>query len=161
MGNLGGALGTLLGEKRKLSDRRRAISAFTGMAGAMGALFPSPILSVLLIHELSITSRPADTRFNAAVTTPLVSFVEGQEVNAQHDFMEQVCLSGIAASSAYAVFYGLAEKTFLTPMKLPFAMYALSDYQVWHLAAAIPLGIISGLIGIIALICIGLFRKVS
>ena len=52
MGNMGGALGTLLGEVRDQSDRRKAISAFAGMAGAMGALFPSPVLSVLLIHEL-------------------------------------------------------------------------------------------------------------
>lgn len=52
MGNMGGALGTLLGNVRDQSDRRKAISAFAGMAGAMGALFPSPVLAVLLLHEL-------------------------------------------------------------------------------------------------------------
>jgi len=136
-------------------------SAFAGMAGAMGALFPSPILSVLLIHELSITSRPGDSRFNAAVTTPLASFVEGQEVNAQHDFMEQVCLAGMASSTAYAVFYGLAHETFLDPEKMKFSTYEISDYQIWHLAAAIPLGVISGMIGIITLILLGIMRKVK
>ena len=31
MGNMGGALGTLLGDMRDQSDRRKAISAFAGM----------------------------------------------------------------------------------------------------------------------------------
>ena len=161
MGNIGGAIGTFLGQKKNFSDRRRAIAAFAGMAGAMGALFPSPILSVLLLHELSITSRPGDSRFNAAVTAPLASFVQGQEVNAQHDFMEQVCLAGIASSTAFAIFFGLAHKTFLDPSKLKFAVYDIGDYNVWHLAAAIPMGIASGIIGVITLVLVGLFRKIK
>jgi len=118
MGNAGGAIGSLLGDIRDQSDRRKAISAFCGMAGAMGALFPSPMLAVLLMHELSVTSRPGDSRFNAAVTAPIESFVDGAEDPslAQHDFMEQVTLGGIAATAGYAVFYGFAEYTFIDPV---------------------------------------------
>ena len=49
---MGGALGTLIAEKRNLPVEERHAAALNGMAGAMGSLFPSPILSVILIHEL-------------------------------------------------------------------------------------------------------------
>ena len=120
LGNIGGALGTLLGELRDQSDRRKAISAYCGMAGAMGALFPSPVLAVMLMHELTVTSRPGDSRFNALVGSPSMSFADAAVAHAtpsssQHDFMEQVSLGGIAAVAGYASFYGLAEYTYFQP----------------------------------------------
>lgn len=163
MGNMGGALGTLLGDMRDQSDRRKAISAFAGMAGAMGALFPSPVLAVLLLHELSVTSRPGDPRFNAAVTSHVASFVEGAEDPkfAQHDYMEQNCLAGIAACAGFVVFYGLAPYTYLDPASVSVALYTFSDYHEWHLLAAVGLGVFAGVIGIVILVLLGLFRKVN
>lgn len=187
MGNAGGAIGSLIGNMRDQSDRRKAISAFCGMAGAMGALFPSPMLAVLLMHELSVTSRPGDSRFNAAVTAPIESFVDGatDPSLAQHDFMEQVTLGGIAATAGYAVFYGLAEYTYIDPvnrvnhvtpggynhtnydlfdlrgLKDFGLIISVSDYETWHLAAAVPLGIFAGLIGVVGLVLLGVFRKVN
>jgi H+/Cl- antiporter ClcA len=171
MGNLGGGLGTLLGQMRNMSDRRRAIAAFCGMAGAMGALLPSPILAVLIIHELTVTSRPADTRFNAAVPaiqySPFSPFSGDGAASAahfavdQHDFMEQVTLGGIAAVAGYTVFVTLAPHTWLTPHSLPYPAAVFSQYETWHIAAAIPMGIVAGVLGIITLILLGLFRKVG
>ena len=189
MGNAGGAIGSLIGTLRSQSDRRRAISAFCGMAGAMGALFPSPVLAVLLMHELSVTSRPGDSRFNAAVTAPIESFVEGAaDPNlAQHDFMEQVTLGGIAATAGYAVFYGLAEYTYIDPvnrvnhispgslnrtytahdafdlrgLKEFGLIISVSEYETWHLLAAVPLGVFAGIIGVVGLVLLGAFRKAN
>ena len=173
---------TGLASRRGFSDRRSAISAFVGMAGAMGALLPSPLLAVLLLHELSITSRPGDTRFNAIVEPNSLtsSFRQSQQISwfeeedededddtgykneegrtisnhhpndiAQHDFMEQVCLGGVSASCAFAIFYGLLKYTWLEESKIPFSLYDIAQekYEHWWLVAAIPLGIIGGLLG--------------
>jgi H+/Cl- antiporter ClcA len=166
MGNLGGGLGTLLGSLRSQSDRRAAISCFCGMAGAMGALLPSPVLAVLLLHELTVTSRPADTRFNAAV--PGAPYGGGDETRLDlpagvdhHDFMEQVTLGGIAATAGYGVFYGLADYTYLHPSQIPLPASLFSRYEPWHVLAAVPLGIVAGVLGIVTLILLGLFRKVA
>ena len=171
MGNLGGGLGTLLGSTRDLSDRRRAISAFCGMAGAMGSLLPSPVLAVLLMHELTVTSRPCDTRFNAAVPDaphgPYSPFDDGDGAGSplpavdQHDFMEQVTLGGVAATAGYTVFTSLAPHTWLSPSSLPFPASLFSQYETWHNLAAVPLGIAAGLLGVITLILLGVFRKVA
>ncbi len=168
MGNLGGALGTAVGNFRNQSDRRKLISAFCGMSGAMGAIFPSPVLAVMLMHELSVVSRPGDPRFNAAVPDIRVSYshqIDNSEFPThevdQHDFMEQVSLAGAAATAGFAVFYGIAGYTFLDPGKVPIATYEISKYEVWHLAAAVPLGIVAGILGIITLVMIGVFRKVN
>ena len=167
MGNLGGGLGTLLGQVRNMSDRRRAIAAFCGMAGAMGALLPSPVLAVLIIHELTITSRPGDTRFNAAVPLPPYSVFASQDHHFpllsvdQHDFMEQVTLGGIAATAGYTVFATLAEYTYLDPKELQYPGALFSQYETWHIAAAVPLGIVAGILGIITLILLGAGKKVA
>lgn len=163
LGNLGGGVGTLVARWRKLSDRRSAIAAFVGMSGAMGALIPSPFIAVLLMHELSVTSRPGDSRLNAAVTTPLVSFIDGVEdpTTAQHDFMEQISLAGVAASAGFAVFKVLQPLTYLgDPKKVPFALYEFSKFEIWHIPAAVPLGILGGILGIFALVVLGVSRKV-
>ena len=163
LGNLGGGVGTLVARWRKLSDRRSAIAAFVGMSGAMGALIPSPFIAVLLMHELSVTSRPGDSRLNAAVTTPLVSYIDGVEdpATAQHDFMEQISLAGVAAAAGFAVFKSLQPLTYLgEPKQVPFALFEFSQFEIWHIPAAVPLGIVGGIMGIFALVVLGASRKI-
>ena len=75
--------------------------------------------------------------------------------------MEQTCLAGAAACAGFAVFYGLAEYTYLDPAAPAVALYQFSEYHEWHLLAAIPLGIFAGLIGIVILVLLGIFRKVA
>lgn len=52
MGNLGGGIGTLITENIKYTKDDADLIVLTGMSAAMGALFPTPILGVLMIHEL-------------------------------------------------------------------------------------------------------------
>ncbi len=53
MGNLGGGIATYVVENiAEFEDDYRKLVVLCGMAAALGALFPTPILGVLMIYEL-------------------------------------------------------------------------------------------------------------
>jgi len=138
LGTMGGALGTLVAERRNLPVAERHAAALNGMAGAMGSLFPSPILSVILIHELSIQ----------ASKYPV-------------NFMDSVVSGCIAATAAWMVFVGIQDYTFLDSMNLPLALYDFSDFEMWYMGSAAFMGILGGVIGFIVLLALGLFRRIA
>jgi H+/Cl- antiporter ClcA len=52
-GCLGGGIGTWLVEKMKFdNEENEKLLVLTGMSAAMGAVFPTPVLGILMIHEL-------------------------------------------------------------------------------------------------------------
>jgi H+/Cl- antiporter ClcA len=52
-GNLGGGLATLINRRMEFENKDdQDLMILAGMSGAMGALFPTPVLAVLMIHEL-------------------------------------------------------------------------------------------------------------
>ncbi len=52
-GNVGGGLATWVTEQIEFEDDDyRKLFVLSGMASAMGALFPTPMLGALMIHEL-------------------------------------------------------------------------------------------------------------
>jgi H+/Cl- antiporter ClcA len=142
MGSLGGALGTFIAHQRNLGKDETFVSTLTGMAAAMGPLLPTPLLSVLLLHELSVMAgRPP-----------------------KH-FMETVCSTGIASTTSWFIFQFFADATILEPASLPFAMYdivqQITPYkQEWLLEAAL-FGIIGGFLGLLTLVLLGLFRNIG
>eukprot|EP00604_Paraphysomonas_vestita_P002665 CAMPEP_0174818608 /NCGR_PEP_ID=MMETSP1107-20130205/1393_1 /TAXON_ID=36770 /ORGANISM="Paraphysomonas vestita, Strain GFlagA" /LENGTH=307 /DNA_ID=CAMNT_0016030717 /DNA_START=45 /DNA_END=965 /DNA_ORIENTATION=+ len=85
MGNVGGGLATVICDYFRFEDHEtKNLLVLTGMSGAMGALFPTPLLGVLMIHELG---------------------------NPPRGFMESTLLMSVAAIMAFVVYYQIEEKT--------------------------------------------------
>ena len=138
LGTLGGAVGTMVAEKRKLPEAERHAATLNGMAGAMGALFPCPLLSVMLIHELSI-----------------------QACESPPNFMDAMVSGCIAATSAWMVFVSIQDYTFLESMDLPLALYDFTKFEMWMMGSAVFMGIVAGVMGFIVLVTMGIFRKIA
>ena len=120
------------------TDDSTRLNILTGMSGAMGALFPSPMLSVMLMHELS----------------------QGVSVKVL-PFMETVVHTGIAASTSYAVFVALEDKTFLKSFHLPVSAEDISHFHVTYMLYAIPLGIVGGIVGLVAVVMLGVLKRIA
>jgi H+/Cl- antiporter ClcA len=151
LGALGSGLASLVARLGGNNNRRlEAVCVLSGMAGALGALFPSPILGLLLVHELSVTGRPLGTSLDRAASSK-------NSTSRDHDFMEQVTLMGTAATTAYVVLRLLVPPS-LIPWSGAHDVDLANDYEMWHLAAAIPVGLVCGAVGSIMMILLGAFR---
>ena len=84
-------------------DELTTTLALAGMAAALGALFPSPILSVLLVLEL-----------RTAV---------GKGPSGSGALMDFSITNGVAATTSWATYSALQDKTWLTAPTLPLAVY--------------------------------------
>ena len=117
------------------------MDVLTGMAGAMGAIFPSPLGGVLLLHELGLAAEATGDRRKLP------------------SFMEVVAQTGLAAASSYAVFVGLKQLTFLKAFKLPVSANDLVAFEVADMGTAVWLGVVGGVTGLVGVVCMGLLRK--
>jgi H+/Cl- antiporter ClcA len=137
LGAVGASVGSVLGASsfvtRYTGSPQTDIYALMGMAGAFGPLLPSPILSVMLLHELSIATH---------VTLPA-------------SFMETMLLSGFAASASFAFFTGLKDLTFLETVRIPAAEIFVRDPWTVNMAYAVPLGMLAGGLGLVGIIFLG------
>lgn len=144
-GAIGVSLGSSIGSLPFVSRRMEAsnyILPFLGIAAAFGPLLPSPILSSILLLELTIASG-AISKF---------------------DFMHSIVLSGIAASVSYTIFVSLEDFTFLDKKVLPIALFEfpnVHDANPILMLYAIPLGVVCGIYGILTIICLGICKGVG
>lgn len=105
---------------------RTDMCALEGLAAAFGTIFPTQLLSPLMIHELGRHWGPGG-RFQVA---------------------ETVARTGLAASIGYGVFMLVKQFTLLGSYVLPSALYDdFTRLTPGLLSQAILLGIVSGLIG--------------
>lgn len=155
IGAMGSGLASFVAQYLQVSRRTEAGWVFCGMAGSLGGLFPCPILGVTLVHELSVAGRPDGMTLDAVVVREKKHQEQVVEI-ADTDFMEQVTLAGTAAISAYLVLHALLPKSIPWGHVIEIG----NDYHTWHLAAAIPLGVVSGLMASLALILLGAFRTI-
>jgi len=102
LGKMGGALGTWVSDRQKLSEEARATNTVSGMAGAYGGLLASPILATILVLELA---RPKARRFADTLVASLLS-----------------------SSVAFAVYFPIAGSTFVGIYALP--AYKYKDWQL-------------------------------
>jgi H+/Cl- antiporter ClcA len=87
MGNLGGGMATFVVENlMEFESDNRKLVVLSGMCAALGALFPTPILAVLMIYELGDPPKA---------------------------YMESVLLLSVAACTSFLVYYSLMEYTYL------------------------------------------------
>ena len=102
LGKMGGGLGTLVSEHKKLDEDTRATNTLAGMAGAYGGLLSSPVLASILTLEIA---RPAARRFSHTLVAGLLS-----------------------SSVAFAVYFPIAGSTFVGIYTLP--SYKYEDWQL-------------------------------
>jgi H+/Cl- antiporter ClcA len=133
MGNVGGGLATLIAEKLEFEEEHSKLTVLTGMAAAMGGIFPSPVLGVLMIHELG---------------------------NPPKSFMESTLLMSIGAISSFLVFYMLEDYTYLEPLKANYQLSMNWEFETKHCGVAIVIGALSSVIALMTLLIVGITKQV-
>ena len=110
---IGGGLGSWIASKRWPGDETaRLDTTMTGISGGFGGAFTSPGLGTLIVSELAPT--PKDR------------------------YVESILPQLIAATVAFAVFFGAVGTTFLNSFAVP-----VDDFASWHLLVGAALGIAS------------------
>jgi H+/Cl- antiporter ClcA len=120
---MGGGLGSWIAELRSGSDRADQDYTLTGIAGAFGGVFTSPVLGAFMVSELAPTPRK---RYVASIIPQL-----------------------IAASIAFVIFYTVVGRTFLGIYSLPLYEFEVADMVtavVLGVLAAIVMAIFVGII---------------
>jgi H+/Cl- antiporter ClcA len=157
LGAVGGAVGTLAGDwmygsledkhgtstltstTSKVITLRKQLYVVIGMAAAFGPLLPSPILAVMMMHELCFAS-------NVKPTT---------------SFMESMLLTGIASSVSFAIFVGLEDYTFLKAIHIPPAeLFVQGTWTIYYLHS-IWLGVVCGFTGLLGIALLGIGKKLG
>ncbi len=144
LGAVGASLGSFLGEHTSTGRQRPGLYATLGMAAAFGPLLPSPMLAVLMLHELGFAafSRSSKTTMGAP-------------------FMEFVILAGVASSGSYALFVSVEDLTFLNTTVVPPVSLAVRGSWSQYMAAALALGVLCGIVGLVGLLCLGIGKKLG
>lgn len=91
LGSVGGGLALSLTEYIDFDEDDKKLIVLTGMTAAIGALFPSPLLTCLIMYELGTSPRSS---------------------------MESVTILGLAATVALMINYELIEETWLEHVSL-------------------------------------------
>lgn len=136
LGNLGGGLATYLVEKWiKFEDKDyNKLFVLSGMAAALGALFPTPILAVLMLHELG---------------------------NPPKSYMESTLILACSSCTAFLVYYGVISKGYIVPFTSNGAVLSAQwTFQEWNCGTAIIIGVVSAALGIVALLFIGICKQI-
>jgi H+/Cl- antiporter ClcA len=71
-------------------------------------------------------------------------------------FAEVLFASLLSSSVAFAIYYAIAGSTFVDIFAVP-----SYTYEDWHLAAAIPLGVVAGALALITVVVIGVMTKLT
>ncbi|MCZ6462253.1 MAG: chloride channel protein, partial [Actinobacteria bacterium] len=117
LASIGGGLATWVSERRQEPESVAETNTLVAMAGAFGGLFSAPMISALLVVE---AATPEGGRRRYAVTAIPVL---------------------IAAVAGFAVYFALAQTTFVD-------VYQVPPYSVdlWDFVVAIPLGVLGALL---------------
>lgn len=125
-----------------LSDESR-LCALDGIAAAFGALFPSQILAPLIAMELGFGVWSRNNYFSK-------------------QFVELVVRMGISSTVSYTIFTSLEDATLLHQLDLPFAGEDVFPVtRPMDMLSALIMGILCGIIGLIAFILLAGFAKLG
>ena len=116
------------------SDRRMFV--LCGLAGAMGCLFPTPVLGTQMIFELGQpTFKP---------------------------YMEAICLLFSCAAFAWAIYYALLPVTFLgiTSTSFSLSYQYQADFKEEHIVVGFIIGCLSGFLGLLIILSLGIFQRI-
>jgi len=133
MGNLGGGLANILAERMQLENKEdQKLCVLSGMSGAMGALFPTPVLGVLIIHELG---------------------------NPPKSYMESTLLMSIPAIASFLVLYTLSEYTWIEDLNANHTLSMHWKFEKWQCGAAVLMGMVAAGISLISLLGVGIMKQ--
>ena len=125
---IGGGLGSWIASRRWPGNEAARLDAtLSGISGGFGGAFTSPGLGTLIVSELAPT--PKDR------------------------YIESILPQLIAATVAFAVFFGVVGTTFLNSFAVP-----VDDFSSWHLLIGAGLGIVSSVIMIVFVIIVKLVQ---
>jgi H+/Cl- antiporter ClcA len=114
------------------ADRNMVV--LCGMCAAFGALFPTPVLGVLLIYEL------------------------GQPPKS---FMESVLTLSVGSIIAFAIYYRFAENLYLERLASTGVVLSLEwDFQLENCITGLIFGVVSAGLCVVNILMIGVFRQV-
>ena len=133
-GNLGGGLAQIVSERMELQDKDdQKLCVLSGMAAAMGALFPTPVLGVLIMHELG---------------------------NPPKSYMESTLLMSIPAIASFMVFFSIQDYTWINEIEANHQLSMHWKFEKWQCGAAVLIGMTSAAISLISLLGVGLVKQV-
>lgn len=118
----------------------------SGMAGAMGSIFTTPVLAVMILAELNVRNDDDNAlgRFRGS-------------------FMRRMTLYTAAASSSFSVYYALLDSVYMDHLtaNLPASFLSETAYTLkwWHCALGGLLGILGAAVGILCLIIVGVCKR--
>lgn len=102
LGQMGGGTGGLIAKRRNLDEDNTKALTLSGMAGAFGGLFSSPLLAIILVMEIA---RPARRRYLRAFYGSL-----------------------IASSASFGIYFVIAGSVFLGIYEVP--EYQFEDWHL-------------------------------
>jgi H+/Cl- antiporter ClcA len=127
-------LAQIVSERMNLEDKEdQRLCVLSGMAAAMGALFPTPVLGVLMIHELAVPPK---------------------------SYMESTLLMSIPAIASFMVFFSIQEYTWINEIEANHQLSLNWKFEKWQCGAAILIGMASAGISLISLVGVGLVKQV-
>jgi H+/Cl- antiporter ClcA len=128
---IGGGLGSWISSRRWPGDETaRLDTTMAGISGGFGGAFTSPGLGALIVTELAPTPRDR--------------------------YLESILPQLIAATFAFAVFFGVVGTTFLNSFAVP-----VDDFSSWHLLVGAALGVASSAIMIVFVIVVKLMEMIA
>lgn len=165
LGAIGSGIATVLSNLWRVPRRTEALWIQTGLAAALGGLFQNIIVGPAAIHELTVTSRPDKLTLDALVadqgprsdtdpTNGVVSTASTLRPD-NHDYIEGLTLMVLATTVASLMIRCIYPDVIHLSRIMPVS----NDFQVWHLAAAVPLGFVCGLVGSAVVVLTAMFRR--
>ena len=134
----------MAGKLLELDTRVTALLVKSALAAAMGCLFSSPLVGIVLVYELTLMFHLQSQSNRNAIAFP------------PHDVFETLSMSGASSVTAVIV------HRYVLPRSLRAAAVRFdlgNDFEAWHWPQAIILGALGGLIGYISLMTYGFFTK--
>lgn len=120
-GMLGGGMGTWISERLKLPESLQKTNVAAGVAGAYGGLFTAPVAVLAMSLELAHGQRAA--------------------------YFGILLIDLLAALVGFLVFFAIGGYEFSPILRL--LDLPAFDLRVWHLAVAIPLGLLGAVVGLL------------
>jgi len=132
LGSFGGGIGQWMSAKRGLDDEGRGVTTLSGMAGAFGGLFSSPVIVVMLIVEVA---RSGGARLTKVLATTIVS-----------------------SSISFGIYFAIAGTIFLDFYEVP--TYQYENWQLLAgVGMGLLAAVLSTLLGVIVTGSAKVFQK--
>ncbi|MFT4249168.1 MAG: chloride channel protein [Pseudomonas sp.] len=148
----GGALGSLFGQRLRVSADERKVLLAAGAAAGMAAIFSAPVSAVLLAIELLLFERRARSLIPVALATTTAAGLRMLLLGSGPVFaMPAVTAPGLAALASYALLGGVVG---IASIAVTRAVYAIEDgfarlplhWMWWPALGGIAVGVVGYLV---------------